>query len=94
MSEKEDEKIQIKASETMDAAMGAMKTSNALLSSFDWEHLLKAMEFGEGVGAVINPGVAQQIYADKEWEHKKRLVRAAQHFVSEFQAVGKALGVI
>ena len=85
------DKIKIQSQAQFDVAVGSVQSSMQIMGSFDWDHLCKSMEFGEGVGAVFKPEVFKQIQADPQWELKKRLFRAARTFVAEVEAVGEAM---
>ena len=85
------DKIQIQNQQQFDAAVGSVQSAMQIMGSFDWDHLLKSMEFGEGVGATLKPETFRQIQQDPQWELKKRLFRAARTFTAEVEAVVEAL---
>lgn len=82
-----EDKIQIDNSQRMEMAVGSIRYAAAIMATFDWEHLQKAMEFGEGIGAVLDPDTFMQIQRDPQWELKKRMVKAAATFIRELEAV-------
>ncbi len=85
------QKIKIESPAQFEVAMSTVKSAMQMMGTFDWDHLLKSMEFGEGIGAMLQPELGQQVQDDPQWELKKRLFRAARTFIAEVEAVGEAL---
>jgi hypothetical protein len=88
-----EERIPITSPEDFHAAMGAVQSSLQLLGMFDWQTLVDQTNFFEGAGVMLDPTKYQAMLSDPQWEQKKRIFRAAAHFVKELDEVAKELGL-
>lgn len=86
-----EQKIQIESPEQFQAAMQAVQSSSMLLSSFDWAALMEKIQFFEGPGAVLDPGIFIEMNKDPQWEVKKQLFIAANRFVKELEDIREQL---
>lgn len=82
-------KIPIDSPERLHSAMMTIKSAAEMVSSFDWQELIRQIELFEGMGSMIDPAMYQAMQDDPNWEYKKQLYKAAAAFSAEYDLVGK-----